>query len=83
MYIIPLKIGWESVKNYDEQGLPDEYEVLWADNDDNLTDKQALCFCDVLSKENKEVETIMNFEQFQAYCEKFYSNIHSLHPLEL
>lgn len=83
MYKVPVKFGWESVKSYDEQGLPNEYEVDWAENNNNLTHEQAQCFCDITSKEEKEVESIMTFEEFQVYCKDFYSTIHSLHPLEL
>lgn len=72
MFKVPCKIGWENIKSYDEQGLPNECEVSWADNDDNLTHNQAILFCDVLSKEEKEVEKIMDDDEFEEYLDLKY-----------
>ena len=79
MYKVPKQIGW--IGQYSEKhdpitgNLDADYEVEWADNDDNLTSEQANCLCDVCSLEEKEVEKIMNDDEFQDYLEKNYKSV--------
>ena len=82
MFKVPKQLGWESVSNYDKHGLPDEYKVNWIDNDENLTADQAMEWFDVCSLEEKYVDKIMNFEEFQLHRNNFYSNLQPLHPIK-
>lgn len=76
MYKVPKQLGWmgQYSEIYDPitYNLVGDYEVEWADNVDDFTHDQATCFCDVTSKEEKEVEKIMNDEEFEDYLNLKY-----------